>query len=199
MCKECYLWTNARTRSPSKIQQHRLHRLTIIVVSSPFLLCTQSSARHWCATSSLPLKSWFQRAWWKYVKKVGSDGKSEKIGILRRHKALQAGMLYSETGAIGSGPRWFYLAWAILQSPGQTKRRLLKLLKWFFWREAEQYRLCDYSEGSRGACKWFGICQHFPALQEMGGYDHWNKHFTFLCSLVWPLIESGLHLQSCAI
>ena len=23
----------------------------------------------------------------------------------------------------------------------------------------------------------------------MGGYDHWNKHFTFLCSLVWPLIE----------
>ena len=27
----------------------------------------------------------------------------------------------------------------------------------------------------------------------MGGYDHWNKHFTFLCSLVWPLIEPGLH------
>ena len=29
-------------------------------------------------------------------------------------------------------------------------------------------------------------------LQEMGGYENWNKHFTFLCSLVWPLIETWL-------
>ena len=26
--------------------------------------------------------------------------------------------------------------------------------------------------------------------QEQGGYDHWNKHFTFLCSMVWPLIAT---------
>ena len=25
-------------------------------------------------------------------------------------------------------------------------------------------------------------------MQELGGYDHWNKHFTFLCSMIWPLI-----------
>lgn len=30
----------------------------------------------------------------------------------------------------------------------------------------------------------------FWLCQEMGGYDHWNKHFTFLCSLVWPLIDA---------
>lgn len=41
---------------------------------------------------------------------------------------------------------------------------------------------CD--EG--GAISLEQYCQ----AQEMGGYDHWNKHFTFLCSLVWPLIES---------
>ena len=35
-----------------------------------------------------------------------------------------------------------------------------------------------------------------PLLQEMGGYDHWNKHFTFLCSLVWPLIASDLHYDA---
>ncbi|CAJ1400187.1 unnamed protein product [Effrenium voratum] len=32
--------------------------------------------------------------------------------------------------------------------------------------------------------------EQYCKAQELGGYDHWNKHFTFLCSLVWPLIES---------
>ncbi|CAE7575236.1 plsB, partial [Symbiodinium natans] len=32
--------------------------------------------------------------------------------------------------------------------------------------------------------------EQYRSAQEQGGYDHWNKHFTFLCSMVWPLIES---------
>ncbi|CAE7583924.1 plsB [Symbiodinium pilosum] len=32
--------------------------------------------------------------------------------------------------------------------------------------------------------------EQYRRAQEMGGYENWNKHFTFLCSLVWPLIES---------
>jgi len=32
--------------------------------------------------------------------------------------------------------------------------------------------------------------KQYRKAQEMGGYGNWNKHFTFLCALVWPLIES---------
>mmetsp|Transcript_42417 Transcript_42417/g.88626 ORF Transcript_42417/g.88626 Transcript_42417/m.88626 type:complete len:749 (+) Transcript_42417:41-2287(+) len=32
--------------------------------------------------------------------------------------------------------------------------------------------------------------KQYRSAQELGGYDHWNKHFTFLCSMIWPLIES---------
>ena len=35
------------------------------------------------------------------------------------------------------------------------------------------------------------------SMQEMGGYENWNKHFTFLCSLVWPLIVTRHFNQPC--
>lgn len=41
--------------------------------------------------------------------------------------------------------------------------------------------------GSKGGA--ISLKQYHRA-QELGGYDHWNKHFTFLCSMIWPLIES---------
>lgn len=48
------------------------------------------------------------------------------------------------------------------------------------------------SEGVVDVCEEGGSIslEQYCQAQEMGGYDHWNKHFTFLCSLVWPLIES---------
>jgi len=48
------------------------------------------------------------------------------------------------------------------------------------------------SEGVVEVCQEGGSIslEQYCKAQEMGGYDHWNKHFTFLCSLVWPLIES---------
>eukprot|EP00930_Biecheleria_cincta_P073586 TRINITY_DN60866_c0_g1_i1.p1 TRINITY_DN60866_c0_g1~~TRINITY_DN60866_c0_g1_i1.p1 ORF type:complete len:756 (+),score=132.13 TRINITY_DN60866_c0_g1_i1:22-2289(+) len=32
--------------------------------------------------------------------------------------------------------------------------------------------------------------EQLRALKRRGGYELWNPHFTFLCSLVWPVIES---------